>query len=170
MSVFDEAFELVLKFEGGYVNDPNDPGGETKYGISKKAYPGIDIKCLAIDQAKEIYRRDFWYPARCERIAKFSPALAILHFDTAVNAGLRNAAKILQRAINRHGFNIKVDGIIGQITLSHLKACNQKTLIRDYALERIAHYTRITKNKNLRKFLRGWIRRTLEVLNEVLYR
>ena len=61
---FLKAFEKVLRHEGGYVNDPLDLGGETKYGISKRSYPHLDIKNLTLDQAKQIYFRDFWQRGR----------------------------------------------------------------------------------------------------------
>ena len=57
---FDKAFEFTIGVEGGYVNDPSDPGGETKFGVSKKSYPNLDIKNLTITQAKEIYYKDYW--------------------------------------------------------------------------------------------------------------
>jgi hypothetical protein len=60
---FERAVAFVLRHEGGYVNDPRDPGGETKYGISKRAYPRLDIKGLTEADAKEIYRRDYWEKA-----------------------------------------------------------------------------------------------------------
>ena len=59
-SSFDLAIPIVLENEGGYVNDPADPGGETKYGISKRSYPALDIKNLTVEQATAIYLRDFW--------------------------------------------------------------------------------------------------------------
>ena len=66
MSFYIE-IENVIKHEGGYVNDPSDPGGETKYGISKKAYPKVDIKNLTLDDAIEIYKDDYWLPAKVDR-------------------------------------------------------------------------------------------------------
>ena len=57
---FDRIIEFTLQEEGGYVNNPADPGGMTKYGISKRSYPNLDIANLTIDQAKAIYERDFW--------------------------------------------------------------------------------------------------------------
>lgn len=84
MSFFDEAFNLILAFEGGYSNDKNDPGGETKYGISKAAHPDLDIANLTIDQAKEIYRQEYWSPLGLDG----KPwATAIMKFDCAVNQG-----------------------------------------------------------------------------------
>ncbi len=84
MSTFDTAVTAVLSYEGGYVNDPNDPGGETNWRISKRAYPNLDIKNLTRDQAIQIYRRDYWDSLECDR---FPPLIAIALFDAAVNQG-----------------------------------------------------------------------------------
>lgn len=84
MSFFDTAFDLVVGLEGGYSNDPVDPGGETKYGISKRAYPHIDIANLTIDQAKQIYRQDYWDRCACDTM---SWERAICVFDMSVNQG-----------------------------------------------------------------------------------
>ena len=63
---FDVAFEKLIGHEGGYVNDARDPGGETKYGISKRAYPDEDIAGLTLERAKQIYRRDYWDAVQAE--------------------------------------------------------------------------------------------------------
>lgn len=84
MSFFPAAFKAVVGEEGGYVNDPRDPGGETKYGISKRSYPQIDIAQLTLDQAQAIYLRDFWMPSGCESMPW---ERALCAFDTAVNQG-----------------------------------------------------------------------------------
>lgn len=89
---FERAVEFVLKHEGGYVDNPNDPGGETKYGISKRAYPELDIKNLTEEKAKEIYHRDYWLKSGCEKIAS---GLDIVVFDTAVNCGVARASALL---------------------------------------------------------------------------
>lgn len=88
---FEKAFEIVIGVEGGYSNDPNDPGGETMFGISKRAYPNLDIKALTLDDARAIYLRDYWRPAGCDQIE--DDALAILVFDAAVNQGVTRALK-----------------------------------------------------------------------------
>lgn len=88
---FERAFDMVIGHEGGYVNDPNDPGGETKFGISKRAYPTLDIKSVTIEQAREIYLRDYWFTAGCDRIE--DDAMAILVFDCAVNQGVSRALR-----------------------------------------------------------------------------
>lgn len=93
---FEQAFDLVIGHEGGYVNDPQDPGGETKFGISKRAYPNLDIKNLTIEQAREIYLRDYWLGAGCDHIA--DAAMAILLFDCAVNQGIARAKQLAAKA------------------------------------------------------------------------
>jgi lysozyme family protein len=77
---FDEAFELLIGHEGGYVNNPNDPGGETKYGISRRQYPGEDIANMTLERAKTIAKRDFWGPAGCDVVPD---AVKFDLFDTA---------------------------------------------------------------------------------------
>jgi lysozyme family protein len=89
---FDAAFAIVVGVEGGYTNDPQDPGGETKFGISKRAYPELDIANLTIDQAKAIYQRDYWDRCACDTMT-WERALCV--FDTAVNQGQGTA-----RALN----------------------------------------------------------------------
>lgn len=86
---FPEALKFVLEREGGYVNDPADPGGETKYGISKKAYPNVDIRNLTPELAGTIYQNDYWGPSGCEHL---TPGMALVVFDSAVNVGVARAA------------------------------------------------------------------------------
>ena len=91
MSFFDAAFLLVVGEEGGYVNDPRDPGGETKYGISKRAYPALDIANLTLDQAKAIYRKDYWDALE---LGTKPWSIALLQFDAAVNQGQNFARRL----------------------------------------------------------------------------
>ncbi len=109
---FDEAFDLLIGHEGRYVNHPSDPGGETQFGISKRAYPALDIKALTLDEAKAIYRRNYWTPAGCEKVPE---ALRFDLLDMAVNSGVRTAVRTLQRAVG-----VVEDGLIGPATLSAL--------------------------------------------------
>jgi lysozyme family protein len=110
MSRFAAAFEALIGHEGGYVNHPQDPGGETKYGISKRSYPDLDIAALTLEGAREIYQRDFWAPLACDQLP--SPVALVL-FDTAVNSGVGTAAKILQQILG-----VKSDGAIGPVTVA----------------------------------------------------
>lgn len=84
MAMFDEAFGLVVSAEGGYVNDPLDPGGETKFGISKRRYPQEDIKNLTLERARALYLRDYWKAQGCDAMEW---GKALLVFDCAVNGG-----------------------------------------------------------------------------------
>lgn len=110
MTTFDKAFEILIGHEGGYVNDLADRGGETKYGISKRAYPHIDITNLTLAQAKNIYRTDYWDKVNCSSLP---PDLALLVFDAAVNNGVSAASRWLQGAAN-----VAVDGAIGPKTIA----------------------------------------------------
>ena len=92
---FDQAFDRLLGHEGGYVNDSRDPGGETNWGISKRSYPNVDIKALTQADAKAIYRRDFWAPVRADELPD---VVRFDVFDAAVNHGVSQSAKWLQRA------------------------------------------------------------------------
>jgi len=151
---YDEAFEKVIDHEGGYVDDPSDPGGRTKYGISQRAYPDEDIVNLTLERAKELYHKDYWLRSKADKL----PAeIRYAHFDMAVNAGRGAAAKNLQRAAR-----VKVDGAIGPNTL----LAASKVTISDYMFFRAVHYMRITRrNANLAKFLGGWANRIEEIWN-----
>ena len=87
---FERAIEFVLKHEGGYVDNPADPGGETRFGISKKTYPALDIRNLTIEAAKEIYRRDYWQKSGCEALEW---PLSLVVMDSAVNCGVARAVE-----------------------------------------------------------------------------
>lgn len=146
--VWETAVNTTLGFEGGYVNNPNDLGGETKYGISKKAYPNLDIANLTIEQAKEIYKRDYWSRCKCE----FMPdALSIAVFDFAVNSGTKRSIRYLQRALG-----VTIDGVVGNQTIG---ACNR--IPTKYVLEKFINYrkTFLWNLKNYKYFGTGWERR-----------
>ena len=98
---FEIAFEFVLEWEGGYVNDPNDPGGETKYGISKRAYPYLDIENLTVYDAEEIYYQDYWLKSGCD---KLTPPMDIIFFDTSVNMGVSRAGEFLEESVDWRDF------------------------------------------------------------------
>lgn len=88
MKDFNKALKFVLRWEGGYTNDPNDPGGETKYGISKRSYPELDISKLTLKQAKEIYYQNYWLKAGCDGLPF---PFNICVFNCAVNCGVKRA-------------------------------------------------------------------------------
>lgn len=152
---FDTAVEHVFKSEGGLVDHPKDPGGITNLGISLRAYPHLGregIRYLTKNQAKDIYKDDYWDAMRCDEI----PAdLRLMVFDCAVNQGVGYARRALQVAAS-----VPTDGIIGPITL---KAINDKPV--DVSLRRIAdnRYARYRRNKNWNTFGDGWMSRLLSV-------
>ena len=110
---FEKAFALILSVEGGYVNNPNDPGGKTKFGISQQAFPDVDIENLTINDAKAIYEKEFWDRCRC---AELPDPLSLFVFDAAVHMGTFQAALLLQRTLG-----VKEDGIIGAHTMAAAK-------------------------------------------------
>ena len=154
---FEEIINKVLKHEGGYVNDPKDLGGETKYGITKRFYPKVDIKNLTIEQAKQIYKDDYWDKNRVESLPQ---ELWHIFFDMCVNMGRGTAVKILQRAANGKGRNIDVDGGLGPATIKALKGV-ELDRVRAY---RVKFYVDlITSKPEQEKFWLGWFRRAIEV-------
>lgn len=150
--VLDIAFNQLIVSEGGYVNDPDDAGGETKYGVSKRAYPNLDIKNLTIEQAKEIYCKDYWDRCKCGQIPD---CLSIMVADTAYNSGCTRAIKLLQQALD-----IKDDGIIGNGTLCAVNSCHREKTLNKYAEQRLKFLQSLKSWKNYGK---GWTNRVNEV-------
>ena len=118
---FDAAFERLIGHEGGYVDHPADPGGATKYGISKRSYPNEDIPNLTLARAKAIYREHFWYPAGCDDVPD---AVRFDLFDTAVNSGVKRAVRLLQLAVS-----VPDDGVLGPQTLAAITAMDGARLL-----------------------------------------
>jgi len=157
MKSFKEIIEKVLEHEGGYVNDPKDLGGETKYGITKRFYPDVDIKNLTIEQATEIYKKDYWDRNRVESLPQ---NLWHIYFDMCVNMGKRTAVKVLQRAAVNKGRKIEVDGGLGPMTIGALKGV-ELDRVRAF---RVKYYVDlITAKPEQEKFYLGWFRRATEV-------
>ncbi len=158
MADFGKAIVKTLAREGGsrFTDDPNDPGGATKFGISQKAYPYLDIKNLTETQAREIYRNDYWNRVHGEEIT--NQAVAENIFDTAVNMGVRTASRLAQVTLD-----VKpVDGIIGKQTLKAINSADPEVFLAKFTLAKIARYANIcNRNKSSRKFLLGWINRAL---------
>lgn len=154
---FDEAVDIIFRHEGYYSNDPSDSGGETKYGISAKAYPKLNITTLTKEDAKAIYKMDYWNKVRADELPD---QLRLTVFDFAVNAGVSQAIKSLQYS----GGN-KQDGVIGKFTLQ----AAQKVSVWKYSEARIRHYTEIAKARPTNiKYLSGWNIRTLNIIKESL--
>lgn len=154
-SSWEQGIAFVLAREGSYCNDVGDPGGETNWGISKKAYPHLDIKNLTVDEAKEIYRKDYWQVCRCDELAF---PFDIATFDCAVNQGVGKAKRLLQIALN-----VDVDGIIGDKTIAATFKVTPG-VFRKMMAERIAEYFRLmTVNPALSMWAQNWIYRVLSL-------
>jgi lysozyme family protein len=153
---FTFAIEKTLEHEGGYVSRPDDSGGETNFGISKRSYPRLDIKHLTREQAIEIYKRDWWDRYQYERID--NPKIAAKVFDLAVNMGPRPAHRIVQRAIIRVSDNkISVDGVLGPLTIAAANSCDPLMLLSMIKILAVDYYAKLGKPQ----FLKGWSRRAL---------
>jgi len=153
---FDIAFEKVIGHEGGYVNHPLDPGTETKYGISKRTYPDEDIKNLTLIRAKDIYRKDFWDKAQCD---KMPPAVAYAVFDAAINSGISQSVKFLQRALG-----VQDDGKVGAQTLAVIDKTDSEALLARFLGHRLAFMTNLGTWPT---FGKGWARRIADQLKGV---
>ena len=155
----DEAIDLIVSLEGGYVNDVHDPGGETKFGISKRSHPSVSIADLTAEQASAIYLAEYWQPY-AGRVADIAPRLAVLIFDSAVNQGPKAAVQILQSILST-----PTDGVLGPLTLDNLadalEAFGEDDLVARYAAARAVRYA---TTRNADRFLRGWMNRLMTVV------
>lgn len=170
MKPFDYAFEQTLRLEGGYSNDSVDRGGKTNWGITeatlRDAYiRGLvgtrDVSALNREEARLIYKADYWDPLRLDSV--LSPTIAAEIFDTAVNMGRQAAVKIVQESLNYLGESLKVDGIMGIKTLG---AINKWTTRDERALFvclngfQFRRYVEIVgNNATQQRFARGWTKR-----------
>lgn len=149
---FIQIFNRLIGHEGGYVNDPRDPGGETNWGITKRTaqangYQG-SMRAMTREQAYKIYYSAFWLRYQCD---KMPDAVAFQFFDAAVNHGLGNASRMLQRAVN-----VADDGIIGNMTIAAIKKMAISDVIMRLNAERIEFYCKLS---TFATFGKGWIRR-----------
>jgi len=161
---FQQALKFILDPEGGYSNHSADRGGETKYGIAKKFYPNEDIPNLTPERAGEIYKQDYWDKIKGDYLPS---GVDYIVFDSAVNHGVGNAGKFLQRAINRINDQIKVDGIIGVQTITKATHLGT-TLIPEIIRERDIFYRKIIANdKSQEVFFKGWMNRLADVSKNV---
>lgn len=153
--LFPTALAFVLLKEGGakITEDPDDPGGLTKYGICQKSYPHLDIRNLSETQASTIYRADYWTPAGC---AQIPGVVGIMMFDIAVNQGPGAAAKLLQEAAG-----VLADGKIGPKTLAAVNRKNPRGMLEEFTVRRLMRYS---TTRNFDKYGLGWNRRAVECL------
>jgi lysozyme family protein len=158
---FPSALRFVLRWEGGFVDDPQDPGGRTNKGVTQKTYdawlerngsPAADVRNISDAEVHSIYASDYWIPPRCDLLT--SP-LDLVQFDTAVNMGIGRAVRFLQSALG-----CGVDGDFGPNTRRAVDACDPGSTLVAYCDAREAFYRRLAERKPaLQKFLKGWLNR-----------
>lgn len=160
---FNKAFDRLISHEGGYSDDPRDPGnwtggqvgrGElkgTKFGIASNSYGHLDIKNLTLEQAKQIYKRDFW-----DILGDAHPAIKFQLFDAAVNHGRGNAIRFLQRAVK-----VADDGQWGSISQKALAGMDHNDVLIRFLAYRFKFWASLTKFDT---YGRGWTNRGAENL------
>ena len=161
--IYDIALRHVLKMEGGWSNDPADPGGATNFGITIGDYaryrgmplngssaPGLiaELRTVSLETVRAIYHQNYWLASRADLLPG---APALMHFDAAVNHGVAGAARMLQQAAG-----MAVDGAIGPVTIAAVRGANQMALVARYGDIRRAAYRRL---RIFSRFGRGWLLR-----------
>ena len=157
---WEKSLEVILHHEGGYVNHPKDPGGETNMGVTKRVYEDFggtkDMKELTKEDVEPIYKKNYWDRVKGDDLPE---GLDLMIFDFAVNAGTGRAAKFIQRLVNT-----TVDGGIGPNTLGKIKeyvvTYGIEETITSYALMRQNYYESLS---TFDTFGKGWTRRVSEV-------
>jgi len=174
---FDRAFEKLLGVEGGYVNDPRDSGGATRYGITEavaraNGYQGVMVD-LPLEWARRIYKAQYWDTLRLDDISIIEGTIAEELFDTSVNMGVSTAGRFLQRslnALNRGGTDyqdLAVDGVIGPMSVSCLSRYLQHrsgadgitVMLRALNILQGARYIELAESRQKDEaFLYGWLK------------
>lgn len=154
MTSFDRAWSFLQRadIEGGarISDDPEDPGGLTRWGISQRAYPEEDIRNMTEARAKDLFRRDYWEPIQGDRLPD---AVAIALADCAFNQGVGTAIRLLQTALN-----VKVDGVLGPITLGMAQRNGDTDHLNEFLSRRLLRYA-----NGQARFRRGWFLRILRL-------
>ncbi len=155
---FDEAFDRLIGHEGGFTKNPNDPGNwtggktgigklvGTKYGIAANTYPLLDIPNLTLEQAKAIYKKDWW-----DRVQGIDPAIIYQVWDFAINAGMGRAVRELQAAVG-----VKADGFFGAESRKAVNARPVADVILLLSAARLNFYTGLS---GWDRYGKGWTRR-----------
>jgi lysozyme family protein len=158
---FDICVAFTLRQEGGYVEDPADPGGATNMGITLATYRewsddphlgGLQVKNMPAKTASVIYRSLYWNPLRADALP---PGVDLSVFDMGVNAGIWRSARLLQQALGFTGD--EVDGSIGPQTLAAADRFDARTVVNNLADRQTAYYRSLA---NFPIFGAGWLRRT----------
>ena len=169
---FEKAFTFTIwsetsgRKDGGYTNDTDDPGGETKYGISKNSFPNEDIKNLTLERAKELAYKNYWVLSDCDKLVNNKyPLLAIATFDASFHCGVTTAKKFIQKYLR-----IADDGIIGQNTLKEISKKTDLKMTIGVIFEREDYFDAIiSKNGKLDKYDNGWENRLIDLIVDEVY-
>jgi lysozyme family protein len=166
---FEAALPFILRWEGGFVDHPADPGGRTNKGITQRTYnawrtrqglAGRDVKLIEDAEVHAIYESGYWIPPRCDLLGQ---PLDLVQLDTAVNMGPGRAVRFLQQAAG-----CSVDGDFGPGTQRAVEACNPGDTVATYCNLREAFYRQIVANKPEQGvFLKGWMNRLNSLRKEV---
>lgn len=164
MAVFEKAKSLILTLESKRVtDDPDDRGGLTKYGISQRQYPDLDIANLSEADAYTLFEDDFWRKYRIGEIE--NQGIANQVFLLFIHMNPLHAAMIAQAAINACGrgiVTVKPDGVMGTLTIRALNSLADGWLSNRIRIETIHYYFQLTEHdKSQLKYFRGWVRRAL---------
>lgn len=161
MVEFEPAVEFVLLHEGGYVFNHDDPGGETNFGISKRTHPNVDIANLTREEAKEIYRKEFWI--QLPFAALTDQATCNKLFDMCVNLGFHRAVTIAQEAAHFLGVPLQADGVMGVNTVLALNGLSEGSageLLAEIKKRLTGFYGRLVAQRpSSEVFLKGWLNR-----------
>ncbi|MET0657415.1 MAG: glycosyl hydrolase 108 family protein [Steroidobacteraceae bacterium] len=160
-AAFTSALPFVLRWEGGFVNHPNDPGGATNRGVTQAVYDawrgtqGLALQSVELITGAEvdtIYESRYWLPAHSHDL---QTPLDLVQFDTSVNMGVNRAVRFLQ-----HVVGCGVDGAFGKGTAAAVAACDQGQAVIDYCKARESYYRMLAeRNPKLAVFLKGWLNR-----------
>jgi len=158
---FETAYNILIALEGGFVNHKYDRGGKTKYGISQRQYPDIDIENLTKEKAMKITKRDYWNKLSCDEFDNEELKLEMLDFGFV--AGTSRCARYLQQALNLMGYDCIVDSIIGPNTVNQAnRACRKyaKALLAAIRGFEFEHFKRLAlKDESQKAFIKGWLAR-----------
>ena len=166
-NAIETALEFTLKWEGGFVNHPNDPGGPTNFGITQRVYDAFrlekglatnDVRNITKTEVNAIYFERYWKPCQAELMELH---LAVVQFDTAVNFGVGGAIEFLQEALG-----IEIDGTFGPQTNAAFQANNNQQTANKVVDGRIAYrYQRVNDDPSQQIFLQGWLNRDNDLKN-----
>lgn len=156
MVQFNKAFNITMKHEGGLADVKGDKGGLTKFGISQKRYPNVDIRALTLNDAYALYKRDYWYKFNFDMLN--NQKIANLAFDLVVLHG--RGVKLLQLGLNDSGMNVSVDNAMGPQTLSALNSVTPKPFINNVVRRRKIYMKELVRrDSDNAQFLAGWLKR-----------